>query len=306
MKYIIYIFFFFHLFNPKIVAQHFVPPDSLNYKIINNEDSDGGGIYFKYNSNKVKIVLQVINLQKAQYDFILGEIKNRGNDDGIYYKKNRINPQIKKISCDSAFASYKKISGNNIISVTNSSFFETPSDIPFTEIAYPLKYNGKIIASGVSPYGPLTGKYPLKVLTFNDSSAFISDYNFETGEPLNSKKYLNQIVTLNYRDHPRVIEYKEENKTRYHLITAVDYTGNSQKETLLILSCDGKMSILDLASEMKKISSKIIDEEILTLDGGSSISVQGKNGDDIISTLNNVSVPVYLGFRNRNDKSSNK
>ena len=287
-----------------ICAQHFMPSKTLEYKVI--EDTPGGGIYYKCVSDSIKIVLQVMDLRMIKCDFLLGGIKDIGNGDGIYFKKNRINPQFYKLSPDSIFEFYSNTFGDGIISITNGAFFEAPKESISTSLAYPLKINGEIVSSGASPYGPHSGDYPLKILNISDSSASIMDYDVNTGFPLTSIKFINQIVALNYGHHPNAIEFKDsinEIKTRYHLITAVNFYGNSLKETLLILSCNGDMSIFDLADEMKKIDFRIKDDEILTLDGGSSISVKDGNGNNIIEPLNYVKVPMYIGFRNKNYES---
>jgi hypothetical protein len=65
----------------------------------------------------------------------------------------------------------------------------------------------------------------------------------------------------------------------------------------VILSSNFDLSIRALAEEMKRLHPSIIDENILTLDGGSSISVQGRDGVDIIAPDRGVKVPMYIGFR---------
>jgi hypothetical protein len=234
-------------------------------------------------------------------DFILGQ-KVRTEYNGFLYPYNHINTWFKKLNFDSAFSGYKRIYGKDVLSLTNGVFFETISESLYTPISYPLKYNGKIVSSGVSPYAPNTGDYPLKILSVEDSEVSISDYSYQTGEPLNNVNEPNQIATLNFRHHPRVIlfpQIKGGMTARFNLLTAIDEDGNRKKETVCIISSTGTMSIFQLAGELKKINSKIIDNDILTIDGGSSISVQDKNGRDLIRPLNNVKVPMFIGFRNR-------
>jgi hypothetical protein len=234
-------------------------------------------------------------------DIILGD-EVRKDSNGIHYPHNHINYWFKKMNFDSAFASYKKHYGDDVISLMNGVFFETVSESLYTPLAYPLKYNGEIVAAGASPYAPNTGDYPLKILTIEDTAVSISNYDYQTGEPLNNKNEPNQIATLDYQHHPRVIKFpqiKEGSRARYHLITAVNRNGDKKKEIVYVISSSGVMSIYQLAGELKKVNSKISDKDILTLDGGSSISVQGKNGEDLIKPLNNVKVPMFIGFRIR-------
>lgn len=292
-------FFLISIFASYTFGQTFNPSGSLGYSLI--QESKGSAIYSKHFNDHNKLVLQIVDLRKCKMDIILGD-KVRVDNNGIHYPHNHINYWFKKMNFDSAFSSYKKLYGDDVISLINGIFFETISESLYTPLAYPLKYKGEIISSGASPYAPNTGDYPLKVLTIEDSAISISDYNYLTGDPLNNKNKPDQIVTLDYQHHPRVIKFpqiKEGSKARFHLITAVDEDGSKKKEIIYIISSSGAMSIYQLASELKKLNNKILDNDILTLDGGSSISVQGMDGEDLIKPLNNVRVPMFIGFRIR-------
>jgi hypothetical protein len=300
------IFFFFLnlIFASSTYSQVFTPADSLGYSLI--QDSEGSAIYSKTLDNQTKLVLQIVNLRKCIMDIMLGG-KVRSDNNGILLPRNHINTWFKKINSDSAFSSYKKHYGDDVISLINGVFFETVSESLYTPLAYPLKYKGEIVSAGASPYNPNTGDYPLKILTIEDSALSISNYNYKTGEPLNNKNSPNQIATLNYQHHPRVIEFpqiKGGSTARFHLITAVDEDGDKKKETIYIISSTNAVSIYQLAGELKKLNNKIFDDDILTLDGGSSISVQDKNGKDLIKPINNVKVPMFIGFRIRGSFSN--
>ena len=294
---LMFIIFLILFLDSYIFGQAFSPPDSLGYTIIQN--SEGSSIYSKALENQTKLILQIIDLKKCKMDIILGD-KVRQDSNGTLCPYNHINYWFKKLNFDSAFSSYNKLYGHNVISFINGVFFETISESLYTPLAYPLKYKGEIVSSGVSPYAPNTGDYPLKVLTIQDSSVSISDYNYQTGEPLNDKSKSNQLVTLNYQHHPRVIEFPEihgGSRARFQLITAVDENGDNKNEKLYVISSINPLSIYQLAKELKKLNNRIIDSEILTLDGGSSISVQGMNGEHLIKPINNVKVPMFIGFR---------
>ena len=169
MKYFI-IFLILIVFPGKFYPQHFTPPDSLSYTLI--EDTEGGAIYSKNYNSTTSLVLQIIDLRKSRLDIITGDIIRTGND-GIHCPFNHTNSWFVKMNFDSAFNKYKKVYGGSVISFTNAAFFETISDSANTPLAYPLKLNGKIISAGASPYAPNTGDFPLKVLTIEDSSIFI-------------------------------------------------------------------------------------------------------------------------------------
>ena len=293
----LFIIFLLLFLRSYVYGQTFTQSDSIGYTIIQN--SERSAIYSKTIDNLTKLILQIFDLRKCKMDIILGD-KVRKDSSGIHYPYNHINNWFKKLDFDSAFSLYKILYGDDVISLINGVFFETVSESLYTPLAYPLKYKGEIVSSGVSPYAPNTGDYPLKILTIEDSAVSISNYNYKTGEPLNDKNKSNQLATLNYRHHPRVIEYPEINEgstARFQLITAVDEDGDKNNEKLYVISSTSAVSIYQLARELKKLNNKIFDDEILTLDGGSSISVQGMNGEDLIKPINNIKVPMFIGFR---------
>ena len=282
-----------------VVSQTFHPDSSLRYTAYQNSCGEWGGIYFQERGGNHRIVLQIYNLRSCSMDVLMSGIRSMGNWDGLH-NPDRINPFFDKVDRDSAFALYRQLYGDRVLSLTNGVFFEAPTETSYTKLAYPLQYGGVLLSAGASPFGPRGGKYPLKVLQANDSLVRILDYDYATGLPMRDAGYPNQIATLNYRDHPNIKEFPDMAggyKARYHLITALDYDATPGSETIVILSSNFDLTICELAEEMKLLHKSIRDENILTLDGGSSISVQDMNGVDIIAPDRGVKVPMYIGFR---------
>ena len=287
--------------------QVFRPDPSLGYTTYQHESGDWGGIYYKERSGTDRFVLQIYNLKYCSMDILLFGIRSMGNWDGLY-NSNNVNPYFYKMDHDSAYALYKYMYSEKVLSLTNGAFFEAPAETSYTKLAYPLQYGGIVMSSGGSPYGPIGGRYPLKVLQISDSSVEIQGYDYENCLAMRNATFPNQIVTLNYLSHPNVKDYPQlvgGYENRYHLLTALDCDNESGNETIVILSSNFEMSICELAREMKRLHPSIKDENILTLDGGSSISIQDRNGKTIIEPGTGVKVPMYIGFRLREERGSN-
>jgi hypothetical protein len=287
--------------------QAFHPDSSLGYTTYQHESGIWGGIYYKEMGGNDRIILEIYDLRYCSMDVVLFGISSMGSWDGLY-NPNKINPYFQKADRDSAYALYKHDYGDRVISLTNGVFFESPTESLNTKLAYPLQYEGVVLSSGRSPYGPLTGEYPLKVLQMRDSWVEIHDYDHKDSLAMNNVSFQNQVVTLNYRNHPNIElfpQLTEGYKSRYHLFTAIDCDNKIGKETILILTSNYETSICGLAREMKQLHASIKDENILTLDGGSSISILDRDGKDIIETRNGAKVPMYFGFRVKGEKTSN-
>ena len=289
------------------LPQGFRPEPSLGYRAYEHDSGDWGGIYFKERGGTKRLVLQIYDLKFCSMDFLLFGIRTMGTWDGLY-NPDTVNPYFDKIDRDSAYALYKTMYDDKVISMTNGAFFEAPTETSYTKLAYPLQYGGVLLASGGSPFGPRAGKYPLQVLQANDSSVEIRDYDYTNGSTMRNAAFPNQVATLNYLNHPNIKEFPGiagGYKTRYHLLTALDCDTTPGNETIVILSSNYDLSICELAAELKRLHPSITDGHILTLDGGSSISLKDRRGSDIIAPERGVKVPMYFGFRLRGKEPMN-
>jgi hypothetical protein len=232
-------------------------------------------------------------------DIVLFGIRDMGNWDGRY-NVDKVNPFFQKLSYDSAYALYREMYGTRVLSMTNGVFFEAPTESLYTQLSYPLEYEGILISSGGSPNGPPSENYPLLGLGVGDSSAEVVAYDPSQSSRSGHSRFQNQIVTLNYRNHPNVREFPQRTggyKSRYHLIAATSRDQECRKQTIVVLTSNYETSILALARELRNVCRSISDQEILTLDGGSSISLVDRDGKAIIRPEEGVRVPVFLGFR---------
>ncbi len=288
------------------VGQVFRPDSSYGYHPCLNQTASWGGIYCKAMGREHRIVVQVYDLKQCTVDALLFGVSNMGDWDGLY-NPDPVNPYFRKMGHDSAFALYRAIYGEGVIALTNGSFFEAPSESIDTKLSYPLILGGIVVSSGGSQYGPISRNYPLKVLQISDSSVLIKDYDYRMGSERSDSSLPVQLVTLHYRDHPNVREFPQIRggyRNRYHLISIVRREGEGKSGTIVIFSANYSLSIFELAEEMKRSCPFVRDEEILTLDGGSSVSLQDGRGDRLIDPADKVKVPMYLGFRLRNGRIS--
>lgn len=282
-------------------GQVFRPDPSLGYLPFLGQAGVWGGIYCKAMAGKDHIVVQVYDLRYCTVDALLFGISSMGEWDGLY-NPDPVNPYYRKMEQDSAFALYRAMYGDRVIAATNGAFFEAPSDSMNTKLSYPLILGGIVVSSGGSRYGPISSNYPLKVVQFSDSSVTIKDYDYRMRLERSDSSLPVQLVTLNYRDHPNVREFPqlpEGYRNRYHLLSIVRRGAELECGTIVIVSANYSLSIFELAGEMKRLCPSVTDDEILTLDGGASISLQVGHGDHLIDPEGQVKVPMYLGFRLR-------
>ncbi len=286
-------------------AQALRPDPVLGYAEVHHHSQVWGGIYRRVVGPARQLVLQIFDLRYCAVDPLLFGIRDIGRFDGRYAPE-RVNPSFYKCLSDSALGIYKEQYGTNVLSISNGVFFEAPSESSCTKLAYPVLYGGVVVSSGGSPYGPPVAHYPLKVLQFADGDARIHGYDPRAGFGQTASQCPNQIVTLQYKNHPNIHlfpQLREGYKNRYHLITVVRPHGSVDTPTVIMLSSDYDCSIIELATELKRISPLVNDDDILTLDGGSSVSIKDPLGIDLIRPRDNVRVPMYLGMRLKGERS---
>jgi hypothetical protein len=172
----------------------------------------------------------------------------------------------------------------------NAAFFEQYGDS--TQIAFPLKINGKFLTSGSSPYGPQKNPKKdyyktttLKALVWNETMITIKDYSTKTGVPLSDPDVKNAVVSYDYKDHPAKALYNDT-PNRYHVLG----TKNNQ---LYMLTVD-KMSLENAAQQLRNLG---VESDIMTIDGGVSVFIfnQKKGVLELPSNLEKQ-LPHYLVF----------
>jgi hypothetical protein len=203
---------------------------------------------------------------------------------------------------------YKKLYGNGVFSVINCSFFEQYERS--TQLSFPIKFNGQVITGGNGIYGPVKkpkdGQYKnvrLKALVWNDREAYITNYEPQTGKPLNQKEVQNAVVTYEYKHHPAKLISKNP-ANRYHVIGTLDKDGRKGNELLAIITVNE--ATLDAAAKLMREFG--VKGDIVTIDGGlSTYLFNPKIGEIMLPQSNNIAtreLAHYLGFRNRKSQTA--
>ncbi|MEG4014762.1 MULTISPECIES: hypothetical protein [unclassified Microcoleus] len=271
---------------------------------------DGAELYKKELPNGNQAYLQVINVQKMQIDQLIGEVDRMGFNKGLYYQgeKKYYSPFFKSKLFSEVTGEYKNLYGNGVFSVINCSFFEQYQRS--TQLSFPVKFNGQVITGGNSIYGPVKkpkdGLYKnvrLKALVWNDREAYITNYEPQTGTPLNQKEVQNAVVTYEYKHHPAKLLSKNP-ANRYHVIGTLDKDGRKGNELLAIITVNE--ATLDAAAKLMREFG--VKGDIVTIDGGlSTYLFNPKIGEIMLPKSNDIAtreLPHYLGFRNRKSKTA--
>ncbi len=274
---------------------------------------DGAGLYKQQLPDGNEAYLQVIDLQKMQIDQIVGEVDNMGLGQGNYYQGEGkyYSPLFEMKVFSEVETEYKQLYGDAVFSLINCSFFEQYQSS--SQLSFPIKLNGTVITGGSSPYGPIAkpkdkfySNIKLKALVWDDNSAYITDYNPSTGEPLSDNSVKNAIATYQYSDHPAKV-FGGNQKNRYHLMATLDKDGIKGDELLLIITVN-RATIDEAADLLKKLGVK---GDIITIDGGiSTYLFNPRIGNILLPQSVNLkdnpqfrSLPHYLGFRHKTQKN---
>lgn len=287
------------------IAQTFTPPSS--YQLL--DQKDGALLYKRQLSDGNQAYLQVINLQKMQIDQLIGEVDNMGLGQGRYYKGEGeyYSPFFQMKLFEEVANEYKQLYEEAVFSLINCSFFEQYKSS--SQLSFPIKFNGVVITGGHSPYGPISQpaesfyrNIRLKALVWDDSGAYITDYDPATGTPLNQSSVKNAIVTYQYSDHPaKVLAQNPAN--RYHVIGTLDFDGIKGDELLLMMTVN-RATLDQAVNLLRQLGVK---DNIITIDGGSSTYLlNSRQGNIILPQPANQEdnpiyrkLPHYLGFRTK-------
>ena len=287
------------------IAQTFIPPSS--YQPLDRKE--GALLYKQQLPDGNEAYLQIINLQKMQIDQLIGEVDNMGQSQGKYYKGEGkyYSPFFKMKLFEEVANEYEQLYGESVFSLINCSFFEQYKSS--SQLSFPIKFNGVVITRGHSPYGPVRqpadrfySNIRLQALVWDDSGAYITDYDPDTGAPLNQSSVKNAIVSYQYSDHPAKI-LAQNQVNRYHVIGTLDFDGIKDDELLLIMTVN-RATLDHAANLLRQLGVK---GNIITIDGGSSTYLlNSQQGNIILPQPANQEdnptfrkLPHYLGFRTR-------
>ena len=287
------------------IAQPFTPPSS--YQPL--DQKEGALLYKRQLPDGNEAYLQIINLQKIQINQLIGEVDNMGQGQGRYYKGEGeyYSPFFKMKLFEEIANEYKQLYGEAVFSLINCSFFEQYKSS--SQLSFPIKFNGVVITGGHSPYGPISqpassfySNIRLKALVWDNSGAYITDYDPDTGAPLDQSSVKNAIVSYQYSDHPaKVLAQNQVN--RYHVIGTLDFDSIKGDELLLIMTVN-RATLDQAANLLRQLGVK---GNIITIDGGSSTYLFNPlQGNIILPQPANQGdnptfrkLPHYLGFRTK-------
>jgi hypothetical protein len=259
-------------------------------------DSIRGAIFYKknqkINDSNCDIFLQIIDIQQVRIEQLASSPHSGKQPEGLYWENKELShsPFFKMYAYQNAIKQAQKKFDKKLWGIMNAAFFEQYGDS--TQIAFPLKINGKIVTSGSSPYGPQ--KHPkkeyyktttLKALVWNDKMITIKDYNTKSGEPLTDSDVKNALVSYDYKDHPAKALYGDT-PNRYHVL-------GTKNNHLFMLTVD-KSSLEDAAQELRNLG---VEGDIMTIDGGVSVFIfNHKKGILEVPSNKEKQLPHYLVF----------
>jgi hypothetical protein len=281
------------LFYTKTSAQTTAETKALGYTVL---DSTKGAILYKKSikNNKINsdIYLQIIDIQQVRIEQLASTPHGGTQPDGIYCDDKTFNrsPFFKMYAYQNAVKQAQKKFDKKLWGMMNAAFFEQYGDS--TQLAFPLKINGKFLSTGSSPFGPQ--KTPkkdyykatiLKALVWNETTISIKDYSTKTGAPLTDSDVKNALVSYDYKDHPAKALYGDT-PNRYHVL-------GTKNNHLYMLTVD-KMSLENAAQLLRNLGIK---EDIMTIDGGVSVFIfNQKKGVLALPSNAEKKLPHYLVF----------
>jgi hypothetical protein len=280
------------LFLTKTIAQ-FAELKASGFIVL--DSIKGASLYkksIKTNGENTDYFLQVIDIQQVRIEQLASTPHGGQQPEGLYLDKKELSrsPFFKMYVYENAIKQTQKRFEKNAWGLMNAAFFEQYGDS--TQIAFPLKINGKIVTTGSSPYGPQKSPKKayyktttLKALVWNDTMITIKRYSTETGSPLTDGQVKNAIVSYDYKDHPAKALYGDT-PNRYHAL-------GTKNNHLYMLTVD-KTSLENAAQQLRTLG---ISSDIMTIDGGVSVFVfNQKKGILALPSNKEKKLPHYLVF----------
>lgn len=218
--------------------------------------------------------VQVVDLsQGASVKLLNGDITDAGNNQGAYGGDD---PQMRRQTLNQAWLNLYS-SNPNAFCITNGQFFSTNSQ-PATNLAFPVKVNGKVISDGYAG----ESEYPTEklMLEINSDRADITPFNGKIS--LYSSSAPNLIVGL--KENADKFMYKELGRT---FVGVKDSDSNGTYETILIFNSTAATQAH--ATEMLRSFGA---DKVIMLDGGGSTQLICQGESYITSTR---TIPQMLG-----------
>jgi hypothetical protein len=249
-----------------------------DYQLLVNQP--GAQLYLKSQDSSLlgqsstnKAYVQIVDLRTTTLEQVIGDERKPGKNQGIYYQgetqfsspffQNLLFSEVQKQVVDAS-------GENHLFSIFNGAFFEQHEAA--TQLAFPLKHQGKVLSGGNSPYGPRqTPADPqfkdvnLLALIWKQGNVAIVPYSPRTGAPLTDNAIAEAIVSYDYRDHP-AYRYLKETPNRFHLLGTIDGDGKPGDELLAIVTVN-QATLDQTATLLRDLG---VTGSIMTIDGGAS------------------------------------
>lgn len=239
-------------------------------------DSTVGSVLYsktiKETNDAYSVVCQIIDLNKVKLSNFIELSNDRQPTEGKYLAQigYTSSPYFKTFDYSELLSNKEVNEKNKLIGLIGGVFFEEFNSS--TQLAFPLKNNGKIVSAGSSPNGPCD--YPrnpifknikLKALVWSDSIVSIEDYDPSSGYPMSNNEYNNGFVSYNWSDHPARL-LRPMMKDRF-LVMGTLNSNQSKGDNLLVIMIV-KRVVIDVAEALlREVGVK---GSIITLGGSAS------------------------------------
>lgn len=253
------------------------------------------------------VYVQTIDPRKMVIDQVIGEVDRRKGMKGFYYPEKRqdSSPFFTRLTVAAVLSYYQKPHGAKLFSIINASFFEDYKRS--TRLSFPIKFNGKIMTAGSSPYGPIPKPadpyyhtIQLKALTWQEGQVSIINYSPTNGSPLNQSNVANGLVSYAYQDHP-AYALAGDPVNRYHVLGVIHNDKDPQAHRLLIATVN-RATLAEAAAVLRQ---RGVNSDLMTIDGGISTYLwTTKVGTLVLPQVaegeKEAALPHYLGIRSQN------
>ena len=268
---------FYSGFTPSVFCQisflenGYTRTDSVEGAVLYEKSVTSGNYHYQ-------VYCQTIDLQRVKLSQFMGKPDKMDADRGYYLtdRKDVKSPYFPTYSSEEALDKIEKKANSKLLGMFNGGFFE--SFDATTQMAFPVKNEGKIATSGSSPNGPcVTPKYDifkkitLKALVWTDSTVEIKDYDPKTGTSLTNDAYKNGLVTYSYNEHP--VNLLRPLSVDKFLVMGTFNSEQTGADNMLVILTVNKMRIEFAAAHLRKLGVK---SAIIALGGSGSAFIHNR------------------------------